>query len=88
MSSADAEVGYPTGPVDLVAPLGHYHLRRAGAGCRGRRARATVMHDGSHPGEQFLLVDLPDDEAIILVVYRTQARPAATNEHAMLIALE
>ena len=76
---------HPAGPVDLVAPLGHHHLRRAGAGCRGRRARATVMHDGSHPVEQLLLVDLPDDEAVVLVVHRSQARPAATDEHAAVL---
>ena len=68
MSSADAEFGDAASPVDLVTPLGHHQLRRAGPGCRGCRARAAVMHDGGRPAEQFPLVDLPDDEAVILVV--------------------
>lgn len=46
----------------------HDHLRGARPAGRRRRARAAVVHDGSHPAEQRLLVDVADDEAIVPVV--------------------
>jgi hypothetical protein len=46
-------------------------------GRRRRRARAAVVHHGGHPAEQLLLVDLADDEAVVDVVDRGQAGPAA-----------
>ena len=64
------------------AALGYHHLRRAGPGGRRRRARAAVVHDGGHPAEQRLLVDLADDEAVVPVVDQGQVGPAAGDEHA------
>ena len=72
---ADAQAGHPAGPVRLVRPLGHHHLRRAGPGGGGRGARAAVVHDGGHPAEQGLLVDLADGEAVV-PASSTGARPA------------
>ena len=82
MCRADAQVGHPAGPVRLVRHLGHHHLRCAGPGGRRRGARAAVVHDGGHPAEQCLLVDLADDEAVVLVVDQGQVGPAAADEHA------
>jgi hypothetical protein len=80
VSRADVQPGYSGGPVRLVRDPGHHHLRRAGS--RGRRggARAAVVHDDGHPAEQLLLVDLADDEAVVDVVDRGQAGPAAGEE--------
>ncbi len=80
MCRADAQVGHPAGPVRLVHYLGYHHLRRAGPGGRRRRARAAVVHDGGHPAEQCLLVDLADGEAVVPVVDQGQVRPAAGDE--------
>jgi hypothetical protein len=79
---ADAQLGHPRGPVRLVRDLRHHHLRRAGPGGRRRGARAAVVHDGGHPAEQRLLVDLADDEAVVPVVDRGQVGPAAGEDDA------
>ena len=62
------------------AICGHHHLGRAGPGGRRRRARAAVVHDGGHPGEQRLVVDLADGEAVVPVVDQGQVGPAAGDE--------
>ena len=79
---ADAEVGHPAGPVGLVRDLGDHHLWRAGPCGRRRGARAAVMHDGGHPAEQCLVVDLADGEAVVPVVDQRQVGPAAGEERA------
>ena len=70
------------GPVWLVRPLGYHHLRRSGSAGRRRGARAAVVHDGGHPAEQRLLVDLADGEAVVPVVDQGEAGPAAGDEYA------
>ena len=82
MGRADAEVGHPSRPVRLVRDLRHHHLRCACAGGRRRGARAAVVHDRGHPAEQFLEVDLPDDEAVVAVVDQGQVGPPSAQQNA------
>lgn len=84
----DAQLGHPGGPGRLVRDLRNHHLRRAGPGGRGRRARAAVVHDGGHPGEQCLMVDLADHEAVVPVVHRSQAGPAAGEQDTAAVATD
>ena len=82
MRRTDTQVGHPAGPVRLVRYLGHHHLRRAAPGRRRRRACAAVVHDGGRPGEQGLMVDFADDEAVVPVVDQSQVGPAAGDDGA------
>ena len=41
------------------------------------------MHDRGHPAEQFLQVDLADDEAVVAVVDQGQVGPAAAQQNAV-----
>ena len=77
MRRADAQLGHPAAQYGWSAHLGHHHLGRAGPGGGRRRARAAVVHDGGHPAEQGLLVDLADGEAVVPVVDQGQVGPAA-----------
>ena len=76
MCRTDTQVGHPARPVRLVRYLGNHHLRRTGPGGRRRGARAAVVHDGGHPAEQCLVVDLAHGEAVVPVVDQSQARPS------------
>ena len=82
MCRTDTQLGHPARPVRLVRYLRHHHLRRAGPGGRRRRARTAVVHDGGHPREQCLMVDLADDEAVVPVVDQRQVGPAAGDDRA------
>lgn len=66
----------------LVDELGYHHLGCTGSGGCGRGARAAVVDDGGDPGEQGLVVDVADGEAVVRVVHQAQVRPAAGDEHA------
>ena len=82
MSHADAQVGHPGGPVELVRHLRHDHLGCAGPGGRRGRARAAVVHHGGHPAEQRLLVDLADGETVVLIVDQGEVGPAGPEQDA------
>jgi hypothetical protein len=77
---ADTQLGHPAAPVRLVHELGHDCLGRAGHGGGRGRTGAAVMHDRGDPGEQRLVVDLTDHEAVVPVVDRGQAGPAASED--------
>jgi hypothetical protein len=78
----DAEFADTTGPIGLVGNLGHHHLRRAGA-CRCRsRSGTAMMHNGGDPGEERLLIDLADSEAVFPIVDPRRIRPALGEDHA------
>ena len=78
MRRTDAEFADTAGPIGLVGNLGHRHLRRAGA-CRPvSRSGTAMMYNGSDPGEERLLINLADSEAVFpIVVQRARfAHPA------------
>jgi hypothetical protein len=41
-----------------------------------------VVHDGGHPREQRLVVDLPHGKAVVAVVGQGHVGPAASDDHA------
>jgi hypothetical protein len=69
-------------PVELVVIVRDNDLGSAGARRPGRGARAPVMDDGGHPGEQFFVIDVADRQAVVTRVARREARPALRKDRA------
>jgi hypothetical protein len=78
----DPEVADALCPVVLVVALGDDDLGCPGSCNRGGGARAAVVHDGSDPPEQRLMVGLCDQDAVGPVVWQWQVGPPAGHDRA------
>ena len=75
MRKSAAEVLDAVGKVELIVMLRNDDLRRTGARRGGCRAGASMVQRGCDAGEQGLLVDLVDEDAVCRRFRRLQLCP-------------